>query len=164
MPLSATRTHWSGTRSRSRKVCSKSVLNVRRSRLFTPISVAPASNTRCKIFGIVNLDEGRHAQADDFVVQLAQVAIVEAFGDQQHRIGAGGAGFVNLIRVENEILSQHRQPHGGANLLQIEQAALEERAVGQHAQATGAVPLVGVRRFATDRNRRESRRPTDWRA
>ena len=29
--------------------------------------------------------------------------------DQQHRIGPGGAGFDNLVRIDDEILAQHRR-------------------------------------------------------
>ena len=41
---------------------------------------------------VVQLDEGRHSQLACLVEQLPQIAIVQALGNQKHRIGAGPLG------------------------------------------------------------------------
>jgi len=45
------------------------------------------------------------------------------------------ARFVNLVRIEREILAQHRQVARSPRLLQVGIAALEEIDIGQHRQA-----------------------------
>ena len=64
----------------------------------------------------------------------------------------------DLVRVEDEILAQHRQSARGARRAQIVVAALEIRRVGQHREAGRAARLVGARERTADRNRRGSGR------
>ena len=81
-----------------------------------------------QILRLVQLHQRRHAQLARLVEQLPQIAVVEALGDQQHRVGPGRAGFDQLIRVENEILAQHGQPDGRPNLRQSTRAVPENTA------------------------------------
>ncbi len=142
MPLSETSTHWSGTCSRSRSVCSRLVLKVRRSRLLTPMSVAPASNTRLQVLRVVQLNQGRHSQRHRFVEKRAQVAIVQALGDQQHRVCPRRPRLKELIAVEDKILPQAWDADRRSHVAQIFELALKIRLVREHAQTRRAVLLV----------------------
>jgi len=55
---------------------------------------------------LVQFDERGHPQVDRAIVQGAQLAIVETFGDQQDGIGAASTGFQQLIGIEDEVLAQ----------------------------------------------------------
>ena len=79
--------------------------------------------------------------------KLAQPGIVQRRDDQQDAIRAQGARFIDLIRVDGEILAQHRQRAGGAGLLQMFIGTLEKIAVGEHRQAGGAMALVALGDF-----------------
>src|SRR5207247_10662675 len=57
----------------------------------------------------------------------AKHRIIEDLGNQEHGVGAGDAGFEHLVRIEQEILAQHRQRYHSANRGQMGQIALEER-------------------------------------
>ena len=52
---------------------------------------------------------------------------------------------MHLVGVDGEVLAQHRQGAGGAGLLQVGVAALEEIHVGEHRQARRAAELVAHR-------------------
>src|SRR5690606_15883196 len=54
------------------------------------------------------------------------------------------ARLVHLVRVDDEVLAQHRQRTGSARLAQVAVAALEEIDVGEHRQAGGAAGLVAA--------------------
>ncbi len=45
-------------------------------------------------------------------IQVAQVAVVQAFGDQQDAVGTGSASLDHLIAVDDEIFPQHRDLDG----------------------------------------------------
>ncbi len=143
MPLSETSTHSSGTRSAQ----PQRVLQVGTEG--AQIAIVHADQRRAgvehplQIRRVVQFHERRHLPFDGQPVQQAEVAIVEAFGDQQHRVGAGCPRFEQLILIENEILPQQRQRHGRADGAEIGEAALKIGCVGQHAETSGAVPLVG---------------------
>ena len=102
-------------------------------------------STRGQIGRLVQLDQRRHSQLDDRIVKLPERCVVQTFGDQQHGVGPGRAGFDHLIRVDDEILPQHGQIDRRADLPQVIEAALEIRLVGQHADARGPVLLVDPR-------------------
>src|SRR5690606_37683990 len=59
-------------------------------------------------------------------------------------IGTEAARFHDLVRVDGEILAQHRQRARAARLLQERIAALEEIHVGQHRKAGRTAGLVGA--------------------
>ena len=63
--------------------------------------------------------------------------------DQQHAIGADMAAFEDLVRVENEILAQHRQFDRPVCCAQILVAALEVGRVGQHREAARPARRIG---------------------
>src|SRR5262245_26656204 len=72
-------------------------------------------------------------------MKLSQEAIVEAFSDQQHRVGSMQPGFQQLIRVEKKILTKQRKFDAGSDTAQIRKLALKKRLVRQHADARCAV-------------------------
>ena len=84
--------------------------------MLTPTSRAPSGQHPRQIGRLVQLDQRRHAQRDDRVVQPAEQVVVETFGDQQHGVGPGRAGFDHLVGVDNEIFAQQRQIDGRADL------------------------------------------------
>ena len=70
------------------------------------------------------------------------MAIIQTFGNQQNRIGAGGAGLKQLIGIENKIFSQERPIDVASDLNQIIEAPLKVRLVGQYANAGRTVGLI----------------------
>ena len=74
----------------------------------------------------------------------AACASLERRHDQEHAVGAEGAGFDDLIGIEHEVLAQRRQIDGSAGGGEILVAALEIGLVGQDRQAGGAAALVGA--------------------
>ena len=66
---------------------------------------------------IVNFHQHVHAQSDGQLCQFAQRGIVQSRHDQQNAVRANRAGFINLIKIDGEILAQHRQLAGRARLL-----------------------------------------------
>ena len=43
------------------------------------------------------------------MAEIVRQRLAERGDDQQHRIGPGGTGFDNLVRIDDEILAQHRR-------------------------------------------------------
>ena len=80
----------------------------------------------------------------DVLLHLGHQAILKAGGDQQHTVRSKSARLVDLVRIDHEVLAQHRQRAAGACLLQVIGLALEELAVGQHRQAGRADLAVAL--------------------
>ena len=53
------------------------------------------------------------------------MTIVEAFGDEQHGVGAGRSRFEHLVAIEDKILPQHRQADRLANTSEIVEVSLK---------------------------------------
>ena len=85
-----------------------------------------------KVCLVVQLHERRHAVVDDRPVEAPEVAVVEALGDQEHRVGPMGSRLDHLVEVDHELLAEHRQTHGRPGRLQISEAATEASMVGEH--------------------------------
>ena len=81
---------------------------------------------------------------------------------KQHGIRPGHAGLDQLIRVENEILPQHRQADRRADLPQVFEPPLKIRLVGQHADARRAVRLVDLGDCHRIEIGANDARPTGW--
>ena len=86
----------------------------------------------------------QHVTADPLggVVELVELGVGQRRHDQQHRVGAHGAGFEHLPRVDDEVLAQQRQGDRVAGGAQVVLVALEEVLVGEHGQGAGAGPFV----------------------
>ena len=92
-------------------------------------------------FGLVmGFDQNVHLQVMGGDVERAGFAIVDAGHDDQDAVGAGGAGLVDLIGVEQEILAQGRRVGGGAGDGEIVQLALERGRVGGARKGMSRLP------------------------
>ena len=92
---------------------------------------------------VMHLDEGVHAEFEGRLLQRPGLVVGQRRHDDQDGIGTPGAGFVDLVGFEHEILAQRRQPRRRAGAGQVFRRALEGRAVGQHREAGGAAAFVG---------------------
>ena len=81
---------------------------------------------------VVALEEHFHAERAGQFEEVPQLIRAEQIGHQQNRVGAEGAGLVDLVVVENEVLAQHRL--GAAQLGSVEplDAHAEVAGVGEH--------------------------------
>ena len=64
--------------------------------------------------------------------------------NQQHRISASGAGLVELIGAEDELLAEQGQIHHLTHLHQHLKTALEKPLIGEHRQAAGTTSGIGL--------------------
>ena len=97
----------------------------------------------------VRFDQHGHAQLVRQIQQVFELSVVQCGDDEQHQIGTVGAGFVDLVVGNDEVLAQHRNMHGGANLVEIIEATEESAAFGEHGNGACTAPLV----FAGQRGR-----------
>ena len=101
------------------------------------IAVVHADNARARIDcnrelgGVVHFDQHVEAERHRMVVQDLQLHRSERGDDQQHRVGARGARFVQLIFGHDEVFAQKRQRHRGANRGQMIERSVEERGFRQ---------------------------------
>ena len=91
-------------------------------------------------------------------VQLLQFPGPQDARDQQNGVRARLDRFQNLPAINNEVLAQKRQFHGGANLPQIIQRTLEKFFIRQDRKAVGSGRLVLPAQSAPDRSQGKSRR------
>ena len=108
MPDSATLTTSAGSRPASRPNVPGSTSRVFRLRALTPISVGADGQRALDLVLVVHLDERGHPELAGLLVQVAQQRVVERGDDQQHQVGAGGAGLEHLVAGDDEVLAQHR--------------------------------------------------------
>ena len=131
-----------GMRSSRSSVVSSRVSKVRRLRLLMPIrGVLSASARSSSAASCASTSTAMPSVVRDRL-QLQHARGLERGDDQQDAIRARGARLVHLVRVDREVLAQHRQPAGGARLFHVLERALEKLLVGQHRQAGRAVALV----------------------
>ena len=76
---------------------------------------------------VVDLDEHVEVERPCLAVQREQRLGLERRDDQQHRVGAGGGGLVELVGVDDEVLAQHREVGRGARRHQVLERAAEVR-------------------------------------
>ena len=76
------------------------------------------------------------------VEQMLELGVVQCGDDEQHQVGAVGAGLEDLVVGDDEVLAQHWNVHGGADLVEIVKAAEESAAFGEHGDGACAAPLV----------------------
>ena len=68
---------------------------------------------------VVNLDQNVHAKRMGCVGQQFGVRVAQARHDDENAVRSPGPGFVHLIRIEQKVLAQRRQPPRGARFAQI---------------------------------------------
>ena len=90
----------------------------------------------------VRFDQHGHAQLVRQIQQVFELGVVQCGDDEQHQIGTVGAGFVDLVVGNDEVLAQHRNMHGGANLVEIIEAAEEFATFSEHGNGACAALLV----------------------
>ena len=76
------------------------------------------------------------------VEQVLELGVVQCGDDEQHQVGAVGAGLEDLVVGDDEVLAQHWNVHGGADLVEIVKAAEEFAAFGEHGDGACAALLV----------------------
>src|SRR5690349_4231657 len=78
-------------------------------------------------------------------MQLAEIAVIKAFRDEQHCIGTSHAGLDQLVSVEKEVLAEHRNLRRLTNGREILEVALKELNVCEDADACCPVLFVRFR-------------------
>ena len=110
-----------------------------------PIRGVARFERRLELHPVVHLDQHGEAERVRDPLQLAHHRGRERRGDEQNAVRTHGAGLVHLIRLDHEILAQHRKIAGVARRPQMFGGALEELPVGQHGEAGGAVGGIARR-------------------
>ena len=93
---------------------------------------------------VVHLDQHVHAEIVSGVDQRAGLVVRDARHDDEDAVGAPGAGLVDLIGLEQEILAQGRQAGGLAGLGEVFGLALERGLVGENGEAGRAALRIGA--------------------
>ena len=96
-----------------------------------------------ELFAVMHLDQHIHAQLTRLTIQSAQARIVQRRNDQQDAVGADGTRFQHLIRMDDEVLANHRNRDGITRLDHEVLVPLEEVGIGEHRQTGSAGLLVG---------------------
>ena len=78
------------------------------------------------------------------VAQVAERGVGVGGDDEQNGVGANGAGFEDLKRVEDEVLAQAGNVDDVGRLLEVGERALKELFVGEDRQRGGAGGLEGA--------------------
>jgi hypothetical protein len=94
------------------------------------------------IFKVVQFDECVHAKTLSVPVQVVQLHIIQALGNQQHTVRTSDTRFGDLIAINHEFFAHHGDPHDLPNVAQIVEVPLEEVFIGEHAQARGSGNFV----------------------
>ena len=83
---------------------------------------------------VVHLDERVEVERARLAQQVEQVVGLERGDDQQDRVGARGRRLVELVRVDDEVLAQHRQVGHRARGAQVVERAAEVERLGEDRQ------------------------------
>ena len=92
-----------------------------------------------QVGSVMELDQSLHPQPHGSLIQVGQLGIIQALGDEQDAIGADGTGLQDLILVEDEVLPEQWHVDGLANLPQIVEVPLKVFLVGQDAETRRSV-------------------------
>ena len=92
---------------------------------------------------IVGFDHDGEAETHRKLMEVGEDHVVGNGGDdQQCRVGSDGARLEHLDLVDDEVLAEDRERAGGAGTLQVVDRSAEERAIGEHGEASR--PTLGV--------------------
>ena len=97
-----------------------------------------------EVGGVVEFDEGLHAEGFRDGAEVVELGIAEDFGDEQDAIGTRDAGFEDLVGVDDEILAEERDSDRGADAREVGEVALKVGDVGEDGEAGRAMGLVGT--------------------
>jgi len=92
----------------------------------------------------MHLDQHAHAQFTRAGFEFAHQSMVQRGDDQEHAIRAPVPCFIDLVRVDDEILAQRRNGAGRSGLFQIVGAALEKIHVRQYGEAGRAMRGIAL--------------------
>ena len=92
----------------------------------------------------MHLDEHVEREAVGDLGEVAQLGVGERGGDEKNGVGAMGAGLDDLVLVDDEILAQAGQRRGAGGELEVAQAALEVRLVGEDGKRGGAAGALAA--------------------
>ena len=116
------------------------------------------------LFGRMRLDERRHAELDDQLVEFGEQRLLERGDDEQHEVRARGACLEDLVRLGDEVFAQHGDLDGGAHLREVVERSAEAAPLGQHADRARSAGLVRDARGRPGRGSRRGRRARGSRA
>ena len=145
MPDSATVTQPCGMRGRSREKVSGWISRVFRLRALTPMTLAPASMARWVSTSSCTSTSAVMPSSRTRREQGRELAVGERRDDEQHEVGAVGAGLPHLVVGDHEVLAQHRHPDRGAHGIEVVEAAAEAALLGEHRHGRRSPGLVGHR-------------------
>ena len=91
---------------------------------------------------VVHLDQHLHAELLAAPSQLLQTRPRMQGRDHEHGVGAGVAGFHELVRFEDEVLAQQRQAATPPEIREDLEAALEVLRLGQDRDGGGSAALI----------------------
>ena len=74
-----------------------------------PSTSASTSSATLELALVVDLDERVEVERARLAQQVVEVVGLERGDDQQDRVGARRGRLVQLVRVDDEVLAQHRQ-------------------------------------------------------
>ena len=105
---------------------------------------------------VVDLDQGRHAQALGALDQRDEGLLLERCDDEQGDVGAVRPALPQLVGRHDEVLAQQRHRDASAYGVQVGQAPAEAALLGEDADDRGAPGLVvlGQRGRVGDRRQR----------
>ena len=109
-----------------------------------------------QFFLVVNFHQNGQSGFNGERMKFCQLLVRQNGDDEQDGVRAPFDGFENLAFINDEILAQQRQFHGGADLAEIIERALEKFFVGQNGQAACARRFVffgdadGIKVLAND--------------
>jgi hypothetical protein len=92
----------------------------------------------------MHLDQNVHAKLECRLLKPLCIGVAEARHDQQNGVRAPQPGFVNLIRLEHEVLAQRRERDRGACRGKEFGCTLKGWCVGKHGKACGAALGIGL--------------------
>lgn len=95
------------------------------------------------VFGVVELEERGHVEFVGEDEEVDEFGEVEALADEEDGVGAGGAGFVDLVLVEDEVFAEDGECGGVFDALDVGEVSGEEAFVGEAGDGGGAGVLVG---------------------
>ncbi|MPM62381.1 hypothetical protein SDC9_109252 [bioreactor metagenome] len=95
----------------------------------------------------MHLDQGGHAEFGRQLMEPAELLVIEGCHDQQNEICAVGTRFVDLVRLDGEVLAQDRLIDPPAHQIQIGQRAAEATLLGQDRDRRRTTPGIGEREF-----------------
>ena len=101
--------------------------------------------SQVKLAAIVHLDQHGHAKRFGRRLELLHARQLKSRDDEKDAIGAQSARLEDLIRIDDEILAEHRKLAGIARGGEVLGGALEEAPVGEHRKTGRPMLRVGAR-------------------